>query len=128
MASSDQTEIMKEVLETLKTLQINQVQLASNVDAINGRVNVLAGLKEVREAGGSDSVQDPKKFETAPIIDEPAAHDETKIPESPSLPVAQVEGEVSLSHARKSSVGSTSRIILTYVYICVMCIPELMCV
>jgi hypothetical protein len=124
MASSDQTKIMKEVLEALKALQINQVQLASNVDAINGRVNVLAGLKEVRDVGGSDSVKDSKKIETTPGIDEPQVHDETKIPKSPSLPTTQVEDEISPSHARKSSV-STSRIILTYVHVCVVSIREL---
>lgn len=114
MASSptDQTALMKEVLEALKTLQMNQVQLASNVDAISGRVNVLAGMKEVRDAAESDSNKVPKKIETIPSVDESQHHDETRIPESPSLPATQLQGEGALSHARKPSV-STSRIILT---------------
>jgi hypothetical protein len=111
----DQTAIMKEVLEALKTLQMNQVQLASHVDAISGRVNVLAGMKEVRDVAESDTMnkQVPKQIESISSIDESQPHDETKIPESPSLPAAQiVEDEVLSSHSRKASVG-TSRIILT---------------
>lgn len=96
----------------MKTLQMNQVQLASNVDAISGRVNVLAGMKEVRDAAESDSNKVPKKIETIPSVDESQHHDETRIPESPSLPATQLQGEGALSHARKPSV-STSRIILT---------------
>jgi hypothetical protein len=116
MASStpDQTALLKEVLEALKTLQINQVQLASNVDAITGRVNVLAGMKEVRDVAESDSNKVPKQIETISSVDELQHHDETKIPESPSLPATQLGGEGTLSHARKPSVGtSSSRIILT---------------
>jgi len=41
--------MMKEILDALKNLEMNQVQLASNVDAITGRMNVLAGMKEVRD-------------------------------------------------------------------------------
>src|ERR1700710_3144549 len=114
MASSmsDQTAVMKEILEALKTLQMNQVQLASNVDAISGRVNVLAGMKEVRDVAESDALRAQKKTKPTSSTDEAQPHDETKIPETPTLPATQDEGEGSLSHARKSSAG-TSRIILT---------------
>jgi hypothetical protein len=116
MASStpDQTVLLREVIEALKTLQINQVQLASNVDAISGRVNVLAGMKEVLDVAESDSKKVSKQIEPISSVDEHAHHDETKIPESPSLPATQLEGEGTLSHARKPSIGaSSSRIILT---------------
>lgn len=111
-STSDQTALMTEILEALKTLQINQVQLASNVDAISGRVNVLAGMKEVRDVAESDPLQAPKKIETISSVDESQHHDETKIPESPSLPAAQLESEGAISQARRPSIG-TSRIILT---------------
>ena len=106
----DQAAMMKEILESLKALQMNQVQLASNVDAISGRVNVLAGMKEVREvASASTSSQPPKKAE-------PSEDAENSAPESPSLPPTVLDGEGSPSqnvgHARKTSTG-TSRIILT---------------
>ncbi|KAF4634663.1 hypothetical protein G7Y89_g3442 [Cudoniella acicularis] len=118
MASSspDQTALMKEVLEALKTLQTNQIQLASNVDAISGRVNVLAGMKEVRDVATESSNEALNKTTDPipiPIPIEPTIPDEA-IPNSPSLPATQIVGDkgvVPASHARKPS--TTSRIILT---------------
>ena len=46
---TDQTGLLKEVLEAVKALTLNQTLLSSHVDAISGRVNVLAGMKEVRD-------------------------------------------------------------------------------
>ena len=117
---TDQAAMMKDILDALKTLQINQAQLASNVDAISGRVNVLAGMKEVREVALPSAALSlpPKKAEPNCEPD----HDEHSVPESPSLPATAVDGEGSgspshistLGHARKMSTG-TSRIILTWV-------------
>ncbi|KAH7393569.1 GTP cyclohydrolase-like protein II [Cadophora sp. MPI-SDFR-AT-0126] len=121
--SDDQTGLLKEVLEAVKTLTLNQTLLASHVDAISGRVNVLAGMKEVRdvaetEAGGSAATSASaaatpvKKNES---LSDPDSDD--VVPQSPSLPATQLEGagpsspSSALSHARKPSV--TSRIILT---------------
>lgn len=112
--STDQAAMMKDILEALKTLQMNQVQLASNVDAISGRVNVLAGMKEVREVALPPPNIPLQKIEPT----EELHHDEHKVPESPSLPAAAVDGSgspshiSSLGHAKKASTG-TSRIILT---------------
>jgi hypothetical protein len=113
----DQTALMKEVLEALKALQVNQVQLASNVDAITGRVNVLAGMKEVRDVASTNSPSVPVKI-SHPIssVDESHSHDDD-VPQSPSLSATHVDGDGSsspsshISNARKPSV--TSRIILT---------------
>ena len=119
MASSgDQTALMMEILATLQKLQVDQTQLASNVDAISGRVNVLAGMKEVRELAaaqspisGSASESTPaKQMEIITNLDGPPQHEETKIPESPSLPAVQL---AQVSQARAPSSGSSSRIILT---------------
>lgn len=111
-SSPDQTALLKEVLEALKSLQTNQVQLASNVDAITGRVNVLAGMKEVRDiANGESSTPSQTKEAEVP---EPV-HDDA-VPSSPTLTAEQIEGEkalTALTHAKKPSV--TSRIILTCV-------------
>lgn len=111
---TDQAAMMKDILEALKTLQMNQAQLASNVDAISGRVNVLAGMKEVREVALPPPSTPLQKTEPT----EELHHDEHKVPESPSLPAAAVDGSGSpshistLGHAKKASTG-TSRIILT---------------
>lgn len=105
---------MKEVLEAVKTLQINQVQLASNVDAISGRVNVLAGMKEVRDVA-NDSSSKPstvsKSIDTSATEPDPS---DDLVPSSPSLPATQLEEvkeSTQIALAPKSS--STSRIILT---------------
>jgi hypothetical protein len=120
MASSpptDQAAMMKDILEALKTLQMNQVQLASSVDAISGRVNVLAGMKEIRDVGlhPNEAIAPVKRAET-----EESHLDEQTVPESPSLPAitSDVPGSPShisaLGHTKKTSTG-TSRIILTRV-------------
>jgi hypothetical protein len=115
MASApvDQSVLLKEVLETLKSLQINQTALASDVDAIAGRVNVLAGMKEVRDVATESSPSIPvKKIE--PITSTDDSHHDDVVPQSPSLPATSLDGEGGgnqVSHARKTSV--TSRIILT---------------
>lgn len=111
----DQTELLKEVLEAIKTLKVDHVQLVSSVDAISGRVNVLAGMKEVRDIAGDSSSVPPKKDVEPPRRDQTPVQDEV-VPASPSLPVTQLTGEGlpgPASHARKTSTGGTSRIILT---------------
>lgn len=114
MASStpDQAAILKEVLEAVKTLQLNQVQLSSAVDAISGRVNVLAGMKEVRDVAIDSPPRSIKKIEPSQSDD---SQSDDVVPPSPSLPATQFGSSPGtsspLSHARKPSV--TSRIILT---------------
>lgn len=96
----------------MKQLQLNQTQLASNVDAISGRVNVLAGLKEVRDVAVAVDSQPVKKNQEN--INESPAPDDAIVPPSPSLPLAQLAGDSSsglASNARKASISS--RIILT---------------
>lgn len=114
----DQSALMKEVLAALKTLQVNQAQLSSSVDAISGRVNVLAGMKEVHDvAKTTEPTAAPKKVEPIPGLEGSHAQDESKIPESPSLPATHVDGDTPLSEAARAKTPSTgtSRIILTWV-------------
>ena len=126
MASSapDQAAILKEVLDAVKTLQLNQVQLSSAVDAISGRVNVLAGMKEVRDVAIDSSPAPPVKNPSPGPIQSDNSHHEDAVPPSPSLPVGQFgsspfgsspggSSPSPLSHVRKQSV--TSKIILTWV-------------
>jgi hypothetical protein len=119
MASSapDQAAILKEVLDAVKTLQLNQVQLSSAVDAISGRVNVLAGMKEVRDVAIDSSPAPPVKKPLPEPIQSDDSHHDDAVPPSPSLPASQFgsspTGSSPLSHVRKQSV--TSKIILTWV-------------
>jgi hypothetical protein len=122
MSSSnlDQTALMKEVLDALRVLQENQTRLASNVDAITGRVNILAGIKEVQDAAsinqrhnkGQNSAAKSHTEESNDHADVTESH----IPESPSIVAADLTHDskdtaVSASHLKKPTV--TSRIILT---------------
>ena len=123
-ATVDDGLTMKQILDALKSLQLNQAHLAGVVDAISGRVNVLAGMKEVRDAASSqETVTTSDECEPYPHPDpiphsrvvEPNTHED--VPESPSLPatqLGQVDGNATsdqVGPVRKQSV--TSRIILT---------------
>lgn len=47
--------LLTEVLTELKALKQENAHLTSSIDEINGRVNILAGIKQVRAAGGVTS-------------------------------------------------------------------------
>lgn len=107
---------MKDVLETLKVLTANQTQLAANVDAINGRVNILAGIKEVESAGAESTSSQKGPSITTAHIDNKEDHDDVKVPESPSVAATEVghsnvPSTPSLPNPRNTP--ATSRIILT---------------
>lgn len=117
---SDSTAVLKEVLEALKALQVNQVQLASHVDAISGRVNILAGIKEVTDVAAAAADETPSNTDltlskTEKVTSSDETHDHA-IPQSPSLPSTGILPGVDVmpvpaAHAPAKSV--TSRIILT---------------
>ena len=114
-SEADQTALLKQVLDTLKVLQVNQSQLVSNVDAINGRVNVLAGIKEVQTIAGAHT--DGASSPPVEAVDRHESHDHADVPESPSLAAVDVEragtpsSAITLSNKRSSN--NTTRIILT---------------
>ncbi|KAM3071974.1 hypothetical protein ACMFMG_008441 [Clarireedia jacksonii] len=110
----DQTALMQEILDSIKNLQVNQVQLASNVDAITGRVNVLAGMKEVRDVAATGPTTTSEPSTSVPKSGESLPKDE-HVPLSPSLPAAKLDAEIPIpSSPQKASTSTgTSRIILT---------------
>ncbi|KAL5351554.1 hypothetical protein ACLOAV_003414 [Pseudogymnoascus australis] len=112
--AADQTALMKDVLEALKVLTANQTQLAANVDAINGRVNILAGIKEVEHAATASSSSQQVPPSTTAHIDNKEDHD-AGVPESPTVIAAEVDHANMPSTASPSSPhhAPTSRIILT---------------
>jgi hypothetical protein len=106
--------VLNDILETLKQVVQNHTQLSAAVDSINGRLNVLSSLDQIRSApnGVAKPTQDPivHKEEVPSRESEPGSptpsqsassdlHDDEKPPQAPSTPT------------RKGSV--TSRIILT---------------
>ncbi|KAJ9662971.1 putative GTP cyclohydrolase [Coniosporium apollinis] len=50
----DLSGLLNEILLGMKSLQRDNLQLSSAVDAINGRVNMLAGVKSVQDGAASD--------------------------------------------------------------------------
>ncbi|KAA8572907.1 hypothetical protein EYC84_003462 [Monilinia fructicola] len=110
-SSPDQTALMQEILNSIKNLQLNQVQLASNVDAITGRVNVLAGMKEVRDVASTDLTTVSKPSESLASSDESPSKDDD-VPQSPTISAAKPDETPIPSYTQKASTG-TSRIILT---------------
>lgn len=59
MAESDTAAVLQDILATLKTIQQDHSQLASTVDAINGRVNALAGVKQAQDGFARDASSPP---------------------------------------------------------------------
>ncbi|KAF2157944.1 hypothetical protein K461DRAFT_326101 [Myriangium duriaei CBS 260.36] len=108
--------ILQEILANLKSLQQENAQLAATVDAINGRVNVLAGVKQAQ--GGTANVAVDKSAtngtsaESKSVIDQvkdtiQAAGAAAGIGQSGSPPVSPPP-----ETGRRSSL-TTSKIILT---------------
>lgn len=114
--AADQTALMKDVLEALKVLTANQTQLAANVDAINGRVNILAGIKEVEHAATASSSSQQVPPSTTAHIDNKEDRD-AGVPESPTVAAAEGDHANMPTTALPSSpnYAPTSRIILTWV-------------
>ena len=52
--ADNQTALLQEILKGLHSLKQEHSQLAATVDAIGGRVNVLAGVKQTKEAAAED--------------------------------------------------------------------------
>ncbi|KAK8205302.1 putative GTP cyclohydrolase [Zalaria obscura] len=99
--------VLQEILETLKTLKQENSALASTVDAINGRVNILAGVKEVQDGVAMDA-------EHAKEAEKAVATPSKPLPTSPSI--SAMDASIASTSpppdtTRRSSV--TSKIILT---------------
>ncbi|KAG9551172.1 uracil-regulated protein 1, partial [Aureobasidium melanogenum] len=99
--TSGDAAILQEILASLKTIQQENTHLAAAVDAINGRVNILAGVKQVKDMTvDPTAVEHNKQPPADPVA--PALTENT--PSSPDLSAMSGSG-------RRSSV--TSKIILT---------------
>lgn len=99
--TSGESAVLQEILASLKTIQQENTHLAAAVDAINGRVNILAGVKQVK-----DMTVDPVAVEHNKQMQADTATPTLieSTPSSPDLSSVPVSG-------RRSSM--TSKIILT---------------
>jgi hypothetical protein len=108
--SSDSTAsdaLLKEILETLKSLKTDNTVLAASVDKINGRVNMLASVKQIKDEAAaeaaSSSLSNGKSKEA----------DTDKAVEAVSQQYDQPPAHAVDAPPRRASVSKTSKIILT---------------
>jgi hypothetical protein len=95
---SETTELLQKLLAAVSAIQHDQKALAAAVDAINGRVNALADVKQVKDAAR------PKT---------PVGTKVVVPPQSPSTEEQAPPSEVTLSGSTVHKKPTTSRIILT---------------
>ncbi|KAF2680156.1 GTP cyclohydrolase-like protein II [Lentithecium fluviatile CBS 122367] len=97
--------LLKEILEGMNALRRENVQLASAVDGINGRVNILAGIKQLKDEAKKDASDGPsnmaKEAESGQTV------------EAVSKQYEQAPSNLDASPPRRTSVSKTSKIILT---------------
>lgn len=106
-ATPDTAAILQEILASVKSLRQEHVQLASSVDAINGRVNTLAGIKQINDGVAHDAnLPSPKiaakSKDNASSLEGISENAKT----SESQPTSPPPG-------RRGSTTGTSKIILT---------------
>ncbi|KAH8725213.1 GTP cyclohydrolase N terminal-domain-containing protein [Phaeosphaeriaceae sp. PMI808] len=98
--------LLKEILDGLKSLRTENAQLASSVDKINGRVNMLAGIKQIKDEASFHAAygtlseakaKDPEPGKTVEAVSEQYDQSPSNVDEPP----------------RRASVSKTSKIILT---------------
>ncbi|KAF2630247.1 hypothetical protein BU25DRAFT_419267 [Macroventuria anomochaeta] len=104
--SSADNAVLKGILEELKAMRLENSQLASAIDKINGRVNVLAGVKQVKDEAASEAANGTLSKEKAKEADSAQTVEA----------VSQLYKPTSLNAEappRRVSVSKTSKIILT---------------
>lgn len=97
--------VLKEILEGLKALRTENSELAASVDKINGRVNMLAGIKQLKDeaaqaANGASTGDKSKEVQSEKTV-EAVSQEYEEPPSSVDAP------------PRRASVSKTSKIILT---------------
>jgi hypothetical protein len=104
--SSTDNVVLKEILEGLKAMRLENSQLASAIDKINGRVNVLAGVKQVKDEAATDAANGTLSTEKAKEADSAQTVEAVSQQYEPTSPNAEAP-------PRRASVSKTSKIILT---------------
>ena len=114
-SESDSSAVLTQILNSIKALQVDQTQLSTAVEAINGRVNVLSSLGQLNQgvtSSATENVVAPKAPLPTTGSGSNVASPEIR-PMSSSSDVRDDEKAAAISEGRRNSVGPTSRIILT---------------
>lgn len=103
-SASDMAAMLKEILSSVRSLKQENAQLSASVDAINGRVNTLAGIKQIQDGVAHDATLSSRKT---------AAHSKTIDNAPENQDVTDESQSASPPTERRPSTTSTSKIILT---------------
>jgi hypothetical protein len=101
----DTMAMLQEILSSVRSLKQEHSELSASVDAINGRVNTLAGIKQIQDGVAHDAtLTAPKSYVTDRVVpsndaDKDVNADQTEATSPPP--------------ERRPSTTSTSKIILT---------------
>lgn len=104
--SSPSDAVLKEILDGLKALRAENSVLAASVDKINGRVNMLAGIKQIKDEAASEAANGTLTAEKASEAD--AGKSVEAVSEQYEQPPSNADAE-----PRRTSVSKISKIILT---------------
>jgi hypothetical protein len=104
--SSTSDVVLKEILEGLKSLRTENAQLAASVDKINGRVNMLAEIKQIKDDAASEAANGTLSNGKATETESSKAVE--AVSQQYDQPPANVDAQ-----PRRASVSKTSKIILT---------------
>jgi len=99
--------LLKEILDGLKALRTENSELAASVDKINGRVNMLAGIKQLKDEAVRDAAYGASTGDQAKEVPS------EKTVEAVSQQYKEPPSSVDAPPPRRSSVSKTSKIILT---------------
>ncbi|MCJ1470360.1 putative GTP cyclohydrolase [Pseudocyphellaria aurata] len=104
-------ELLTQILSTLKLIQSDYRQLSNAVERIEGRVNVLAGVKQLHDAAGDRQQSAPR----IPALGSPAQEEGRSSPKASitSHPPGPAPIGKTVTIGRSSAPTVSSRIILT---------------
>jgi len=111
----DTAALLQEILSSVKSLKQDHSQLASAVDAINGRVNVLAGIKQSRDGIAHDAALASPRIQPtlgSPRLP-PRGHPSRESVSSIDGYGKEVNGNEQSSSPPPRRASTTSKIILT---------------
>jgi hypothetical protein len=98
--------VLKEILEGLKALRAENSVLAASVDKINGRVNMLAGIKQIKDEAASEAANGTLSSDKATEAE--SGKTVEAVSEQYEQPPSSAEAQ-----PRRTSVSKFSKIILT---------------
>lgn len=98
--------VLKEILEGLRALRSENSVLAASVDKINGRVNMLAGIKQLKDEAASEAANGTLNSAKAKEVESEKSVE--AVSQQYDQPPSNADAE-----PRRASVSKFSKIILT---------------